>query len=104
QGTFALSRSCGGNWNFCRAYAAYVYRKYCRKSGRVLDICTGYGGRLVGAIASGVVGLYVGIDANRETVESNRRLANNLAFSDKTKLIHAAAEDVKPSEIGDGFD
>jgi 16S rRNA G966 N2-methylase RsmD len=48
--------------------------------------------------------MYVGIDANRETVETNRRLANDLGFSDKTKVIHAAAEDVKLSEIGDGFD
>ena len=63
-----------------------------------------YGGRLVGAIASGVVGLYVGIDANKETVEANRRLASDLGFSDKAILIHDAAEDVQPSEIGDGFD
>ena len=91
--------------NFRPSYAAYIYKKYCHKSsGKVLDISTGYGGRLVGAIASGAVGMYVGIDANRETVEANRRLAADLGFSDRTLLIHAAAEDVQPSQIGDGFD
>jgi 16S rRNA G966 N2-methylase RsmD len=91
--------------NFRPSYAAYIYKKYCHKSpGKVLDICTGYGGRLVGAIASGTVGMYVGIDACKETVEANRRLAADLGFSDRTLLIHAACEDVKPSQIGDDFD
>src|SRR5262249_12323726 len=51
--------------NFRPSYAAWLYRKYCHKTpGKVLDISTGYGGRLVGAIASGAVGKYIGIDAN----------------------------------------
>ena len=91
--------------NFRPSFAAYIYKKYCHKSpGKVLDICTGYGGRLVGAIASGAVGMYIGIDACKETVEGNRRLAADLGFSDKTLLIHAACEDVLPLDIGDGFD
>ena len=48
--------------------------------------------------------MYVGIDANRETVEANRRLAADLGFSDRTILIHGACEDLQPSHIGDGFD
>jgi len=52
----ALFRSWAGNSNFRPAYAAYVYKKYCRgKAAKLLDISSGYGGRLVGAIASGVV-------------------------------------------------
>jgi hypothetical protein len=91
--------------NFRPAYAAYIYKKYCHKNpGKVLDICAGYGGRLVGAIASGALAMYVGIGANIETVEANRRLAADLGFSEKMNLIHAACEDVQLSDIDSGFD
>src|ERR1039458_6268539 len=48
--------------NFRPGVAVHYYRKFCKNGACVLDPCTGYGGRLLGAMASGVVEDYVGID------------------------------------------
>ena len=61
--------------NFRPGFACYLYRKYCEPGSVVLDTSTGYGGRLVGAIASGVVSKYIGIDPNTDTHEGNLKLS-----------------------------
>lgn len=80
--------------NFRPGYAAHFYRRYCPQGGTVLDTSTGYGGRLVGAIASRVVGKYIGIDPNVPTFEGNVRLARDLAPEGFAHLLCLPAEDV----------
>lgn len=60
----------------------------------MLDASTGYGGRLVGFIASGINGFYIGIDPNTETHAGNLRMAQELGFSDRIELHNLPAEDV----------
>ncbi|HET7639984.1 MAG TPA: ParB N-terminal domain-containing protein, partial [Ktedonobacteraceae bacterium] len=61
--------------NFRPGFAMYLYRKYCKPGAVVLDSSTGYGGRLVGFIASGLAGKYIGIDPNTKTYNANVRMA-----------------------------
>lgn len=86
--------------NFRPGFATYLYRQYCHKGARVLDTSTGYGGRLVGFIAAGIAGQYVGIDPNVPTYNGNQRLAVDLAPEGSVDLICAPAEDVPVDRIG----
>ena len=90
--------------NFRPGFAAYLYRRFCPMDGIVLDTSTGYGGRLIGAIGSGVVSAYVGIDPSTKTHEGNSRMIAALGDPIKTRLINQPAEDVSIADIGDGFD
>jgi hypothetical protein len=85
--------------NFRPGFAAYLYRKYADIGATVLDTSTGYGGRLVGFMASGVAGEYIGIDPNVPTHEGNTRMAQDLGFADKVELYNLPAEDVSHSAI-----
>jgi hypothetical protein len=62
--------------NFRPMVAAGIFRKFCPPGGRVVDFCSGYGGRLLAAIACGVA--YVGIDAAAEQVGGCRQMADDL--------------------------
>jgi hypothetical protein len=66
----------------------------------VLDTSTGFGGRLVGCIASGCVGLYIGIDPAKQTCRANWRMYRDLGQGKlKVRLIQKPAEDVDGSEF-----
>jgi len=80
--------------NFRPGFAAYLYRKYCPPNATVLDTSTGYGGRLVGFIGSGIDGFYIGIDPNTLTHAGNLRMAQELQFADRVELHNLPAEDV----------
>jgi hypothetical protein len=80
--------------NFRPGFAAYLYRKHCPPNATVLDTSTGYGGRLVGFIGSGLAGHYIGIDPNVDTHNGNLRMAQELGFADKVELFNLPAEDV----------
>jgi hypothetical protein len=80
--------------NFRPGFALYLYRKYCKPGAVVLDTSTGYGGRLVGFIASGMAGRYIGIDPNTLTHAANQKMAAALGFSDSVELHNQPAEDV----------
>jgi len=62
------------NWK--PVIAKVIYDTYVPEDGKVLDPCAGYGGRLVGCIASGRNILYHGIDPNGETAVGNMRIAS----------------------------
>lgn len=79
--------------NFRPGFACYLYRKYAKPGDVVLDCSTGYGGRLVGFMASGC-GRYIGIDPNVPTHEGNLRMAADLGFADRVELYNSPAEDV----------
>jgi len=84
--------------NFRPGFASYLYRKYCKPGDTVLDTSTGYGGRLVGFLASGIAGKYVEIDPNIPTHLGNTMLARDLGFADVVELHNLPAEDV-PYEV-----
>jgi len=62
--------------NFRPMVAAGVIRQFCPPGGLVVDFCSGYGGRLLAAIACGVS--YIGIDASGEQIGGCRRMADHL--------------------------
>lgn len=80
--------------NFRPGFAAYIYRQFCPPNATVLDTSTGYGGRLVGFIGSGIDGFYIGIDPNTQTHAGNLRMAQELLFADRVELHNMPAEDV----------
>ena len=91
--------------NFRPGFAAYLYRRFCPVGGTVLDTSTGYGGRLIGAIGSGVVGHYVGIDPSTKTHAGNQAMIDALTPMPITfRLINKPAEDVQIDDLSSDFD
>lgn len=83
--------------NFRPGFALSYYRRYCRRGGEVvLDTSTGYGGRLVGFLASNTRGTYIGIDPNKPTHDGNVRMMRDLGVPKgyRSLLINLPAEDV----------
>ena len=58
----------------------------------VLDPCCGWGGRLLGAVASGKH--YVGFDPNPITYDNLKRLVKSLGIENKVTLINDGAENM----------
>jgi hypothetical protein len=88
--------------NFRPGFALSYYRRFCRRGGEVvLDTSTGYGGRLVGFLATNTRGTYIGIDPNVPTHEGNVRLMQELGVPKgyAAVLINAPAEDVDPRVV-----
>jgi hypothetical protein len=90
--------------NFRPGVALHYYRRYCQAGATVLDTSTGYGGRLVGFLASGLAGRYIGIDPNRATHDGNARLAADLGFADAIELHCLPAEDMNVELIRESCD
>jgi hypothetical protein len=80
--------------NFRPGFAAYLYRRFVPPGGVVLDTSAGYGGRLVGALASTVVSRYIGIDPNQPSIDGSRRLLTMLGVPDFAELVVLPAEDI----------
>lgn len=70
--------------------AKYIYQTYCLVGGTVWDPCMGYGGRMLGALTSGVH--YIGTDVEVDTVTGNQQLADALGRAADVELHHQAAE------------
>jgi hypothetical protein len=85
--------------NFRPGFALSLYRRYGFEGATVLDTSTGYGGRLVGFLASQCA-RYIGVDPNTQTHEANVRLAADLSGDKVVELINLPAEDVT-DEIAD---
>jgi hypothetical protein len=77
--------------------ARYIYETYCPPGGTVWDPCSGYGGRVLGAVAAGI--RYIGTDVDPETVEGNRRLASLLGVDGQVTLHQQAAEGFDPGPV-----
>lgn len=60
----------------------------------VLDMSTGYGGRLLGFLASSCKGNYIGVDPSRLTYEGNKRIAKEFCAESRVHLILSPFEDV----------
>jgi ParB-like chromosome segregation protein Spo0J len=90
--------------NFRPGFAAYIYRRFCEPGARVLDTSTGYGGRIVGAIGSGVVREYVGIDPSTLTHVANLAMLQALGDPLEVRLHNQPAEDVSAFDLDGAFD
>lgn len=82
--------------NFRPGFAAHLYREYAPENSTVLDTSTGYGGRLLGAVASQQVSRYIGIDPNIPTFQANIRMIEALKLRSLIdfELYNLPAEDV----------
>jgi hypothetical protein len=78
--------------NFRPGFALSMYRRFCPPGGTVLDTSMGFGGRLVGFLAS-QGGLYIGIDPL--THDGNWAMADALGVADRVEIHPLPAEDVK---------
>jgi tRNA1(Val) A37 N6-methylase TrmN6 len=79
--------------NFKPGYSLLMYRRYAFPGATVLDTSTGFGGRLVGFMASDC-GKYIGVDPNTLTCQCNQRMVDDLGFHDKVTIINLPVEDV----------
>lgn len=104
RGVISLVKNTQQCSNFRPGFAAHIYRRFCPPGGVVLDTSTGYGGRLVGAIASTVVKHYIGIDPNPPTVAGNRKMLAMLGREEFATLIQSPAEDVDESTLRERCD
>jgi ParB-like chromosome segregation protein Spo0J len=84
--------------NFRPGFALQLYRRFSQPSDVILDTSTGYGGRLIGFLASGRR-KYIGIDPNTDTVVANERMVAELGRADRVQLICAPAEDVPAAAL-----
>jgi hypothetical protein len=83
--------------NFRPSAAAAIYDKYA--DGVVWDMSCGYGGRLLGAIASPNVSHYIGTEPATLTMEGLVSLAEDFAGQTKTlvSLVNSGSEDYVPT-------
>ena len=86
----------GGNGFSVTAYKPTMTKAICDyfKAINVLDICIGWGGRPIGAVASGAN--YTGIEPASETFKALQNICNDLEINDKVKLINSTAEITLP--------
>ena len=99
--------------NFKPVIAKFIYDQYVPVNGRVLDPCAGYGGRLVGCIASNKNLFYHGIDPEGKTAIGNMELAEfftrqydaigDRIYQYRFRFDLGCAEEVMP-EIKDKYD
>lgn len=63
---------------FMPCVAKAIYERYCEYESKVLDFCSGYGGRLFGAMACDKVKSYTGIEVNFKSYINLQELSKNL--------------------------
>lgn len=79
--------------NFRPAVAKAVYDYF--KPRDVLDMSAGYGGRLVGFLASSCKGSYIGVDPSKQSCEGNGQIAKAFGVEHRVNLICSPFEDVE---------
>lgn len=98
SGAMGILRRGGLCSNFRPGYALTIYRRFCPEGGTVLDTSTGYGGRLVGFLASQAA-RYIGIDPNIKTHENNLRMVADMGGTNRVELHNVPVEDFDPMPI-----
>jgi SAM-dependent methyltransferase len=88
--------------NYPPLTARAVYERFVPSNGYVLDPCAGYGGRLLGALASKHVVFYRGLDPSEQTVRCADRMSADISHrydkgSDDFRVLRATAEDWCPT-------
>lgn len=74
------------------------------KAQRVLDPCIGWGGRMLGTLASSPTARYVGCEPDRKTYAANQKILNDKALADanlekRAQLFFLPAEEALPLYI-----
>lgn len=103
-GMFTELRLVGGQCcsNFRPGFALLMYRRFCSYGGTVLDTSTGYGGRLVGFMASDCE-RYIGYDPNTVTHAANVKMVSELSRK-RVELHNQPIEDANPEPYRDQVD
>ena len=84
--------------NFRPVAAASIYHKY-GGDGVVWDMSSGYGGRLLGALACKKVNKYIGTDPSTKTFEGLKDIAKDFSYMKKNIDLHnQGSEDFVPQE------
>lgn len=79
--------------NFRPGYSMSMYRRFCKPGSTVIDPSFGFGGRVLGAIASGVVKRYIGFDPSLASYNAQRRMLKDLGYRHLAKLHNIPYED-----------
>ena len=79
--------------NFRPTAAKAVYDYF--DAHNVMDMSTGYGGRLIGFIASKSTGFYFGVDPSKRTCEANMKITKFFGAEDRTTIVCKPFENVK---------
>jgi hypothetical protein len=79
--------------NFPPALARWIVDEYAPDGGTVLDPCSGYGGRMLGALASHHDVTYIGADIDSRSVEANVKFAVPLKREGQVRQYLRAVED-----------
>lgn len=99
RGRLSMTRGGQPASNYRPGFALSLLRRYAPPGATLLDTSTGFGGRLVGFLASDCT-RYVGIDPSTRTHAGNERLAAALCPPDKrVELLCAPAEDVAAGSL-----
>lgn len=95
-----------GITNFKPAISQYIYKTYCPQGGAVLDPCSGFSGRLVGAIASNKSIHYTGIDPEEQTGIGNMKCASFFKshYDFRFSYHMSGAEDTMPNLKENSYD
>lgn len=95
--------------NFRPMNAKAVYERFCPKGGTILDICCGFGGRMLGALSSKNNYRYVGTDPCTETMYHLHELAEyieQVTGRENSYELHCCGSEVfkgKPNSIDFAF-
>jgi predicted transcriptional regulator/SAM-dependent methyltransferase len=96
--------------NFSPSKAKCIYDKYLPAGGSTLDFSSGYGGRLLGFMASSHNSFYVGVEPNTKSYEGLKSIRDECCeffeevAPDSINFIHAPFEDVSDSFKDNSFD
>jgi len=95
--------------NYPPKTAKIIYEAFLSaEGGSVLDPCAGYGGRLLGALCTERVKLYVGVEPAQQTITCSRRMLKDLVekglVEEKATLVRNTAEEWCPERFKEAFD
>jgi hypothetical protein len=89
--------------NFRSGYARYIYETYGVPGGKTLDPSFGYGGRLIGFIASNL-NEYVGSDPSTKSFRGAKGIVEKLSAGKRIKLFNLPFEDTDLRNYKNYFD
>ena len=84
--------------NFRPTAAGAIYKRYCKNNAVVWDMSCGYGGRLFGAIASGVVRKYIGNEPCKKTFDGLLSIKNDFGENIEIEINQIGSEEASLKE------
>lgn len=82
--------------NFRPMNAKAIYERFCPENGLILDMCSGFGGRLLGCLSSKNNYKYIGCDPNTETMYNLHRLGQyieNITDRENSYELHCVGSE-----------